>query len=243
MRITAIVEALVQSGASPDMILSAVRAAEAGQQSEIERRRAGDRERQQRRRARVTSRDVTVTAVDTLSDKESSPAPPKETNSPDPTPDGGGGLHHRQADGPEVGGFRPSGRRATRLPETFEPDWGFAAALGFGRAEAAVEFDKFRDYWSAKSGRNATKLDWAATWRNWMRNAGRPGPRGVGRPRQGHRQQAPPQETAFARHQRECRQAIEDELNGNRDDDLFRDDDFAGGGPAFDLEPGDYRAH
>ncbi|NUS67719.1 MAG: hypothetical protein HOQ41_05155 [Ensifer adhaerens] len=243
MRITAIVEALVQSGASPEMILSAVRAAEAGHVSEIERRRAGDRERQRRRRARVTSRDVTVTADGALSDKESSPTPPKETNSPDPNPGGDADRPVPAAAVPDAAGSRRNGSgRAMRLPEGFEPDWGFAAGLGFGRAEAGVEFDKFRDYWRAKSGRDATKLDWAATWRNWMRNAGGRGLRG-GQARRGHHPQAPPQETAFARHQRECRQTIENQLNGNENNDLFRDDDFAGGGPAFDLGPGDYRAH
>ena len=249
MRITAIVEALVQSGASPEMILSAVRAAEAGHVSEIERRRAGDRERQQRRRARVTSRDVTVTADGALSDKESSPAPPKETNSPDPNPGGDADQFVRPAAVPDATGSRRNGSgRAMRLPEDFEPDWTFAAGLGFARAEAGVEFDKFRDYWRAKSGRDATKLDWAATWRNWMRNAGDRRPRGAGRTRRGHHPQAPPQETAFARHQRECRQTIANELNGNErsgneNNDPFRDDDFAGAGPAFDLGPGDYRAH
>ncbi|WDZ79036.1 hypothetical protein PWG15_09975 [Ensifer adhaerens] len=258
MRITAIVEALVQSGASPEMILCAVRAAEAGQQSELERRRAGDRERQQRHRARVTSRDVTATAVGVLSDKESSPAPPKETNSPDTTPAGGGSQFDLQL-GADDAARSGHGRRASRLPAAFEPDWAFAAGLGFGPAEATVEFDKFRDYWTAKSGRNATKLDWAATWRNWMRNAGPPkragGSSTAGRPRagsragdartqrRGHRQQAPPHETAFARHQRECRQAIENEIKGNRNNDPFGNDDLAGAGPAFDLEPGDYRAH
>ncbi len=75
MRITAIVEALVQSGASPEMILGAVRAAEAAQQSEIERRRASDRERQQRHRARVTSRDVTATGAAPSLIKKAPPHP------------------------------------------------------------------------------------------------------------------------------------------------------------------------
>ena len=35
-----------------------------------------------------------------------------------------------------------------------------------GRAET----DEFRDYWSAK-GPEGCKLDWIATWRNWMRTA------------------------------------------------------------------------
>ena len=30
--------------------------------------------------------------------------------------------------------------------------------------------DQFADYWHAKAGSGATKLDWFATWRNWIRN-------------------------------------------------------------------------
>jgi hypothetical protein len=29
---------------------------------------------------------------------------------------------------------------------------------------------RFVDYWTAKTGQNATKLDWFATWRNWVRD-------------------------------------------------------------------------
>ena len=29
--------------------------------------------------------------------------------------------------------------------------------------------DRFRDYWIAKPGRDAVKVDWLATWRNWVR--------------------------------------------------------------------------
>lgn len=31
-------------------------------------------------------------------------------------------------------------------------------------------FDGFKDYWVAKAGAAGTKLDWFATWRNWVRN-------------------------------------------------------------------------
>lgn len=34
-----------------------------------------------------------------------------------------------------------------------------------------LEAAKFRDFWCAKSGKDATKADWLATWRNWCRNA------------------------------------------------------------------------
>lgn len=31
-------------------------------------------------------------------------------------------------------------------------------------------FNRFKDYWTAKPGKDGTKLDWQATWRNWVRN-------------------------------------------------------------------------
>lgn len=31
-------------------------------------------------------------------------------------------------------------------------------------------FQQFRDYWIAKAGKDASKLDWLATWRWWVRN-------------------------------------------------------------------------
>jgi len=31
-------------------------------------------------------------------------------------------------------------------------------------------FDGFKDYWIAKPGQQGVKLDWLATWRNWVRN-------------------------------------------------------------------------
>ncbi len=34
-----------------------------------------------------------------------------------------------------------------------------------------LETEKFRNYWTAKTGTGAVKRDWAATWRNWILNA------------------------------------------------------------------------
>ena len=31
-------------------------------------------------------------------------------------------------------------------------------------------FNQFRDYWIAQGGQKGAKLDWFATWRNWVRN-------------------------------------------------------------------------
>lgn len=68
-------------------------------------------------------------------------------------------------------------KRGKRLPEdwTLPREWG-EWALGEGWPEAVIrsEAAKFKDYWISKSGRDAAKLDWQATWRNWMRNSKTP---------------------------------------------------------------------
>ena len=30
--------------------------------------------------------------------------------------------------------------------------------------------EQFKDYWIAQAGQKGVKLDWSATWRNWVRN-------------------------------------------------------------------------
>ncbi|SEU02810.1 DUF1376 domain-containing protein [Paracoccus homiensis] len=55
-----------------------------------------------------------------------------------------------------------------RLPRP----WGeWAVAEGLSEQAVRIEADKFRDYWISASGSNAVKLDWQATWRNWVRKA------------------------------------------------------------------------
>ncbi len=61
--------------------------------------------------------------------------------------------------------------RGCRLP----PDWKptretirrFRESEG---VDARACVDRFRDYWASATGRNATKLDWEATFRNWVRD-------------------------------------------------------------------------
>lgn len=58
--------------------------------------------------------------------------------------------------------------RATRLPETFTltvERRAIAAAENLPNPERV--FEKFVNHWRAKSGQQARKLDWDATWRNW----------------------------------------------------------------------------
>lgn len=44
-------------------------------------------------------------------------------------------------------------------------------AMGQGMSELCVrrEAEKFRDYWIGKAGSSGIKIDWEATWRNWVR--------------------------------------------------------------------------
>ena len=40
------------------------------------------------------------------------------------------------------------------------------------KVDVNLEADKFTDYWVGVSGSRGVKLNWKATWRNWIRKAG-----------------------------------------------------------------------
>ena len=50
-------------------------------------------------------------------------------------------------------------------------EWALSQFPNWSVQEIRTESEKFRDFWVAKSGKDAAKLDWEATWRNWCRNA------------------------------------------------------------------------
>lgn len=63
-------------------------------------------------------------------------------------------------------------KRGTRLLEDWivPESWiAWAVEEGMPGAKAKSEADRFRDYWIAQPGRKGVKLDWQATWRNWIR--------------------------------------------------------------------------
>lgn len=65
----------------------------------------------------------------------------------------------------------PKGSRLSKdwvLPK----DWGnWALEKGLPRDKVILEAEKFRNYWTSKSGSGATKVDWMATWHNWILKA------------------------------------------------------------------------
>lgn len=64
-------------------------------------------------------------------------------------------------------------KRGTRIPDDFAvtPDMVAWAKQRVPNVDGRTETEKFINYWQAKSGRDATKRDWVATWRNWMLTA------------------------------------------------------------------------
>jgi uncharacterized protein YdaU (DUF1376 family) len=59
--------------------------------------------------------------------------------------------------------------RGSRLPADWQPsdaDREFARSLNL---DAGRVSEQFRDFWHAKAGKDAVKLDWPATWRGWCR--------------------------------------------------------------------------
>jgi hypothetical protein len=74
-------------------------------------------------------------------------------------------------------------RRGKRLDADWQPPaeaWDFGRSLGLDEREVADELDRFRDYWIAKPGKDGRKLDWCATFRNWLRRTADDRGRGPG---------------------------------------------------------------
>lgn len=70
-------------------------------------------------------------------------------------------------------------KRASRLPPNWAlPEdwkaWALAEKPEWGEAYILQTAERFRDFWIAKPGKEGTKLDWEATWRNWVRNTHEP---------------------------------------------------------------------
>ena len=85
-----------------------------------------------------------------------------------------GGREGKGREGKEVEHARsPTG---SRLPADWQPSetelrW---AADARPDIDAKAEVERFRDYWHGVAGAKGRKLDWPATWRNWIRSANAP---------------------------------------------------------------------
>lgn len=150
------------------------------QQDELEKlldRRRKDAERQQRHRA--GAKDNGVTASRDLSRDENrdvsrdafrvrAVARPEVEEEKEQTP-----PTTSSSDPPATKPGKSSGKATgSRIPDGFEPD---ADLLAWVRSNAPdvprSEHARFVDYWLGVPGAKGRKVDWPATWRNWMRRA------------------------------------------------------------------------
>ncbi|AGF74979.1 phage related protein [Bartonella australis AUST/NH1] len=69
----------------------------------------------------------------------------------------------------ETGEQTVTSLKGERLPSNWTADLHAAISEGLSEEQARWQEKKFRDYWRAKSGKEALKMDWQATWRNWFR--------------------------------------------------------------------------
>ena len=84
-------------------------------------------------------------------------------------------LEETPPDNPPEKKGKSNAKRGTRLQVHLGEDIRLPAeyrqfALTEGHPDPDREWNKFCDYWIAKAGATAVKLDWFATWRNWVRN-------------------------------------------------------------------------
>lgn len=154
----AVIDAMVASGCTPEQMAAVIKADLIERDAAVETKRAKDAERQRRHRA---SRDVTVTPCDNAdSVTEPLSRPPNEIKSNPPT-------HTREKQTPRA--------RGHRLPVDWQPGplpAELASAVSAWPSGALErELARFRDWAASATGPNATKSDWNAAWRNWLRKA------------------------------------------------------------------------
>jgi len=80
--------------------------------------------------------------------------------------DGNAQKRHIDIDTKEQARYRGSRLSIESLPS----DWRSFCEAERPDLDAEQTFCRFRDYWVAKPGKDGVKLDWQATWRNWVRN-------------------------------------------------------------------------
>jgi hypothetical protein len=185
MSLAITVRAMVDAGCTAEQVAAVVGAHE----GETEKKRAAKRAQNaaRQRRFRVTHRNADNALRDVSARYEcdplkETPHTPQETTPQDITPVGPNGpTSPDRGDEPVAAGEKSAQARArargSRLPDEWVPSEAlvaFAGGLGFaghGLDEAVAEFG---DYWRARPGPNARKLDWEATFKNRLRSiAGR----------------------------------------------------------------------
>jgi hypothetical protein len=189
----------------------------ADMQEDEEKRRADQRDRVRKHRMKQT-----CNVTETLQEDTTPPSSPIPLDPPSQTL-------------PPIIPQTPSSTEPQKRARRLADDWALPAswgrwALNEGYSEATIRLqaDTFSDFWRAKGGKDAAKLDWEATWRNWMRKIPKSGGRNFGTP-------SPKPKSEFMQHQDDVQRELDKALGRNRDDKFT--------GNTLDLETGNWRAH
>jgi hypothetical protein len=153
------IDAMIDAGLTREQMAALLKHELAKQEAAKVEKRAKDAERQRKSRR---SRNVTVTPRD----YDGQCATPPSLNDPLPNLE----TSEVSLNPPPYSPPAPKNSRGSRI----SPDWrpsernrADAAAIGVPVAMIEPTGRRFRDFWTAKAGKDAVKLDWDATWRNW----------------------------------------------------------------------------
>lgn len=167
--ISELVRVLLAANTPHEVIVEAIKAIESKETKTSAQRTA---EWRSRKRDEVTSQRHSVTDLPPCPPLDGlSPHTPLTLNPPlnPPTPSEtkvSSGREHEKARKSKPG-------RGTRLTPDWEleQEWGeWAMDQGMKGEDVVRESEKFKDFWLSKTGPNATKANWEATWRNWIRS-------------------------------------------------------------------------
>ena len=141
-------------------LLADISAAEEG-------RKTAQRERTRRHRDAKRDCNVTVTDVKRYSDVTAPSSPPKRKVSPC-TPS----KENNPPSNPEqtLTGLSAAPKNRGSRVDGFQPDIAEAVGMGISADRARQQSERFVDFWKGKPGAGGVKLDWPATWRNWIRS-------------------------------------------------------------------------
>lgn len=168
MTTAAIARAMLEAGCTAEQIVQAIErlCADGDEAARIRREKAAERQRKSR-----LSRSVTVTSRDTCDVTEPAPRARVVISNP-PTEDS---YIKNPPSGVKKGrDLAVAPAKGSRIADGWEPDpegFDFAVATLGSPQAARLEADKFRDYWCAIPGARGVKLDWGATWKNWVRKS------------------------------------------------------------------------
>lgn len=145
---------------------------------QVEKQRDAEAERKRRYRENIGKQGGRPANVPEVSQWDTGGTPVgqnPESGHPDPTRPDPARPDPLTTSNEVVTPLPPSGGKRTTRGSRLEPEWKPTAATAQSIRESCPDVDLrsehpvFVDYWISTPGAKGVKLDWEATWRNWMR--------------------------------------------------------------------------